>query len=56
MALPTHPAAYWHPDVNLSDVWWLRLDGSWSFYGRTVDPSDVPTDLQLLGEYKKEAY
>lgn len=56
MTIPTKPGGYWHPDVSLSEVYYLRNDGSWrlSPYGKDVDPKDVPADLQFLGEYMHE--
>lgn len=55
MSIPTRPAAYWHPDVSLSEVYSLRGDYTWHYNitGREIPESEVPDDLVLLGEYKQ---
>lgn len=54
MNLPTEPGAYWHPDVNLSEVWGLQNDGRWHYNitGEFVSPHQVPSDLVFLAHYK----
>lgn len=53
MAIPTHPAAYWNPDKDLSSVYYLRKNGEWfhSPYGVIIPESKLPEGLVLLGEY-----
>lgn len=53
MSIPMHPAAYWHPEVDLSEVWSLTADGKWhhNITGTIVPEGEVPGDLVLLGEY-----
>lgn len=52
--IPMHPAAYWRPDVNLSNVYYLRRDGTWrlSPYGCDVPLADVPSGLVFLADYR----
>ena len=53
MPIPTEPASYWQPDVNMSRVYSLRQDGSWHYNisGSDIAATDVPDDLTLLGRY-----
>lgn len=55
MTLPTHPAAYWHPNVSLSEVYSLRGDYTWHYNitGKEIPESEVPNDLVHLGDYKQ---
>lgn len=47
------PGGYWHPKVSLTDVYYLRRDGSWwlSPDGIQVPAEQLPRDLQFLGGY-----
>lgn len=54
--IPTKPAAYWRPHASLTEVYYLRHDGSWrlSPAGKDIDPDDVPSDLVFLGDYMSD--
>lgn len=53
--LPTRPAAYWHPNLGLSEIWTLTRQGEWHYNisGSIVSEDDVPRDLQHLGDYRE---